>query len=412
MKNIVILLDKNHKPIYEDTFVGISLENLESNVIFKFEDEFVDGNAEIEVAFGDKTGIIENITKVDESYVLPIKSSLLTKDHLLLQLVVYQENERVYKSQIVYLKVLESINASDTIPDEYPTWVNTLNTLVFEVNAKLDECTKAINQANNLNITANKENGDTTVVITKKTGVTQTVHILDGEQGETGVGITSIAKTATSGLDDTYTITYSDGTTSTFTVTNGSQGAAGVGITSITKTGTSGLVDTYTITYSDNTTSTFTVTNGAQGETGATGNGISSISKTSTVGNVDTYTITYTNGTTSTFNVTNGVNPNIYSSSEEIIGTWTDNKPIYRIIISDNYNLSTSGAHVFNTGITDFGELIKMSYVITNGNYRQINNSVIAASGVDNTGRIYLYTGANWDSSIPIKFIIEYTKSN
>lgn len=48
-----------------------------------------------------------------------------------------------------------------------------------------------------------------------------------GADGADGKGITSIAKTATSGLVDTYTITYTDGTTSTFTVTNGEDGANG-----------------------------------------------------------------------------------------------------------------------------------------------------------------------------------------
>ena len=38
--------------------------------------------------------------------------------------------------------------------------------------------------------------------------------------GDDGRGISSIAKTSTSGLIDTYTITYTDNTTSTFTVTN------------------------------------------------------------------------------------------------------------------------------------------------------------------------------------------------
>lgn len=41
------------------------------------------------------------------------------------------------------------------------------------------------------------------------------------------------------------------------------------GISSIAKTGTSGVVDTYTITLADTTTSTFTVTNGAKGDPGA-----------------------------------------------------------------------------------------------------------------------------------------------
>lgn len=127
-----------------------------------------------------------------------------------------------------------------------------------------------------------------------------------GIQGETGNGISSIAKTGTSGLTDTYTITFTNGTTSTFTVTNGAKGDAGNGISSITKTGASGLVDTYTITFTNGATTTFTVTNGEKGDTGATGNGISSIAKTATVGKVDTYTITYTDGTTTTFDVTNG----------------------------------------------------------------------------------------------------------
>jgi len=42
--------------------------------------------------------------------------------------------------------------------------------------------------------------------------------------GPTGNGISSIAKTSTSGLVDTYTITYTNGTTTTYEVTNGEDG--------------------------------------------------------------------------------------------------------------------------------------------------------------------------------------------
>ena len=217
----------------------------------------------------------------------------------------------------------------------------------------------------------------------------------EGVKGDTGNGISSIAKTKTEGLVDTYTITFTNGDTTTFTVTNGTPGAQGAqgiqgiqgekgadghtpvitiqngkwyidgvdsgksaegikgdtgnGISSIAKTNTVGLVDTYTITFTNGDTTTFTVTNGtpgAQGEQGVqgiqgvpgkdghtpvitiengkwyidgvdtgksadglkgdTGNGISDITKTSTEGLVDTYTITYTNGTSTTFTVTNG----------------------------------------------------------------------------------------------------------
>ena len=55
------------------------------------------------------------------------------------------------------------------------------------------------------------------------------------------------------------TITYVDGTIETNVPANMK------GISSIAKTGTSGKVDTYTVTYTDGTTFTYTVTNGADG---------------------------------------------------------------------------------------------------------------------------------------------------
>ena len=56
----------------------------------------------------------------------------------------------------------------------------------------------------------------------------QGIQGIQGVQGETGNGISSIAKTGTSGLVDTYTVTFTDGTTTTFTVTNGQNGTGSV----------------------------------------------------------------------------------------------------------------------------------------------------------------------------------------
>jgi len=107
-------------------------------------------------------------------------------------------------------------------------------------------------------------------------------------------GISSIAKTGTSGLVDTYTITMADNTTTTFTVTNGKA------ITSIALTGTSGLVDTYTITYNNGDTDTFTVTNGKS---------ISSVVKTPAVppSLADSYRINFNDSSYYDFTVDNGV---------------------------------------------------------------------------------------------------------
>ena len=49
----------------------------------------------------------------------------------------------------------------------------------------------------------------------------------EGVKGDTGNGISSIAKTNTEGLVDTYTITFTNGETTTFTVTNGAPGEQG-----------------------------------------------------------------------------------------------------------------------------------------------------------------------------------------
>ena len=83
--------------------------------------------------------------------------------------------------------------------------------------------------------------------------------ILDGHGGVKTIVYTPPVAPSLTG---TMVITLADDSTTTVSIQNGK------GISSIAKTGTSGLVDTYTITYNDSTTSTFTVTNGAKGDTG------------------------------------------------------------------------------------------------------------------------------------------------
>lgn len=75
--------------------------------------------------------------------------------------------------------------------------------------------------------------------------------------------VTSISVDKVPDTDDEYTLTinFEDGTSETTPAFVIEQGEDGRGISSIAKTGTTGNVDTYTITYTDGTTSTFTVTN-------------------------------------------------------------------------------------------------------------------------------------------------------
>ena len=125
--------------------------------------------------------------------------------------------------------------------------------------------------------------------------------------GEDGVGISSIAKTGTSGNVDTYTITFTNGQTTTFTVTNGANGDPG-------RDGVSPAITVSEITGGHRLT--ITDADHPQGQTvdvmdgtdGDDGRGIVSVEKTGTSGLVDTYQITYTSGDPTTFTVTNGRN--------------------------------------------------------------------------------------------------------
>ena len=123
-----------------------------------------------------------------------------------------------------------------------------------------------------------------------------TWYLWKGNQGDTGVSITSVVKTGSSGAVDTYTITFSNGSTQTFTVTNGAN------ISSISKTGTSGLTDTYTVLLTDGTTTTFQVVNGKSVSS------VTLISGTHAAGTSDVYRITFNDGDTFDFSVYNGAN--------------------------------------------------------------------------------------------------------
>ena len=271
-----------------------------------------------------------------------------------------------------------------------------------------------------------------TYTITFTNGTTTTFNVTNGAKGDTGNGIASITKTGTVGLVDTYTITFTDGTTTTFDITNGytpnieiiggvwyidgvstgirAVGQDGRGITTIAKTITSGLVDTYTITFTDNTTTTYTVTNGATGQTGATGNGIASITKTGTSGLVDTYTITFTDGTTTTYTVTNGAKGDTGNGIASITKTGTSgNVDTYTITFTDgttysynvtnaditNYvtittNQTISGTKTFSSR-PNFNDALNTKNGLVYANYNNLNFAVLGftqADGKINCGNI------------------------
>ena len=131
-KDINIKVLSNSMIILDKTILGITGENLQGKIIFNFE-KFIDGVAwlEIEKETGEK-GYIQ-MTKENETYTLEIKSSLLNQaGYIYMQLRITQDENvngiPVFKSKKFYVEVLNAINATATIEDDYPSIIDIVNT--------------------------------------------------------------------------------------------------------------------------------------------------------------------------------------------------------------------------------------------------------------------------------------------
>lgn len=158
--------------------LGINGENLQGNIVVKFSDEFVNGNAILEIQRNNEKYYL-TMQKNDDSYYLPILSSLLSKTSTIIMQVRITETTSitdipVWKSNKFYLKVEESINATATIPEEYPEWIDIANEKINEINS-------AIQMVDNIDIDVEKVDNISTLNIIKKDGSDKSVEILDGK---------------------------------------------------------------------------------------------------------------------------------------------------------------------------------------------------------------------------------------
>lgn len=102
-----------------------------------------------------------------------------------------------------------------------------------------------------------------------------------------------------------------------------------------------------------------------------------------------------------------------YSSSEKVIGTWLNGKPVYRKCItltSDNVN----GASV-STGVNDLEDMVKM-WGIWNGARPVPSASGVASYNIEmyynsTDKKMYVITGSSIANAL-VRIYIEYTKSS
>ena len=177
MSDLIINIEKKTRKVdLECSHLGNDHENLQENLVFKF-DEFVNGQARLEFEInGIKDYIILN--KEQETYTIPVKKVLTiyqeeTFGKIEFQLVITEGTSEtdipVFKSNIFYLMCRPSINAVNEAPEGYDLWIE-------QANAKL-------NQMDNFDIDVSKVDTIATVTITNRYGVEKSVEINDGEVG-------------------------------------------------------------------------------------------------------------------------------------------------------------------------------------------------------------------------------------
>ena len=134
MVNKILIRTSDRKTLHKDRrSLGMNGENLQEVLLFCL-DEKIEGTGivEVELPNGEK-GMIE-VERTEEGYELPVKSSLLTQTGFVkFQLRILHDNEEIFKSEIIPLEVKDSINATETIPEQYPTWIDNLTTLKQEL---------------------------------------------------------------------------------------------------------------------------------------------------------------------------------------------------------------------------------------------------------------------------------------
>ena len=222
MRDINIQVHNNHTVDFPNDYAGLNMENLQGNITFNF-DNFIQGQARAEVVINNQDGYIL-LEQVGQTYTLPIKSSLLTGDSVLMQLVIeetdkttyelttdteinhnkiyyvkvgdsfevvehpqksnldtyYEAETPVWKSEVFYLAVGQSINATTTIPEDYPSWTETINNLI-------EQTEEAIQKAGNVNISSEQLSDGVKVITTNQNGEQTITIVPQGPQGEPGV---------------------------------------------------------------------------------------------------------------------------------------------------------------------------------------------------------------------------------
>lgn len=152
MKDIELLINKDTGYIENTSSFLIQQENLQRKIIFKFKEGFVDGNAYLCIEKDNAQGKIK-LTKNEEQYETTIKSNIVSNTKSIkislriLQAPIMEYNEEeeieeeqtpIFVSKVSILNVAETIIAEDELPEDLPTWQDTVNEELSELETSVE----------------------------------------------------------------------------------------------------------------------------------------------------------------------------------------------------------------------------------------------------------------------------------
>lgn len=150
MGNIDVVVNRQTRMIQQISkkVIGNDGENLQENLVFSFDDEFVDGQARLEIQMPDKVKNFINLAKVDETYQTPVKNVITKTGKIYMQLVIDEgtdaNNVPIFKSNTFYVVVNSSLNAVEEAPDGYAQWIEIANAKINEIDATIADLNQKV----------------------------------------------------------------------------------------------------------------------------------------------------------------------------------------------------------------------------------------------------------------------------
>lgn len=206
MINKILLTSAGRYSEKSSSFLGIEGENKANTLLFEFSDGFVDGLGQLYIERGSDIGYV-NLIKNENSYELPVMSSLLSKvGEINMQVVITKADGTIIKYDKFTMLVKDAIDTDIPLPEEYPSWTSTISEMLSKTQDAIDEANTISEQ-----LLKDKEDG-----------------VFNGKDGKDGKdGFSPIATVTQTDTGATISITDTNGT-AIATVKNGKDGESGI----------------------------------------------------------------------------------------------------------------------------------------------------------------------------------------